>query len=170
MGGRLRIGAAFDAHKDFTTIGETDTGFAVKGGWNFGFADLGLAFESMTYKVAAGDCDAKQWGIALAVPIGQGAIRASYAVADDIDDTGCGAPTGPAGSGAGDNGAKTWNLGYDYRFSKRTTVGFGYAMIKNDSQGAFSWTGQPPNANGATAVAAAGSDPSTFFVNMVHRF
>ena len=170
MGGRLRVGAAFDAHKDFTTIGETDSGFAVKGGWNFGFADLGLAFESMTYKTAAGDCDAKQWGLALAVPIGQGAIRASYAVADDLDDAACGAPAGPAGSGAGDNGAKTWNLGYEYRFSKRTTVGFGYAAIENDAAGAFSWTGQPPNANGATAVAAAGSDPSTFFVNMVHRF
>jgi predicted porin len=170
LGGRVRVGAAFDAHKDFTTAGQTDTGWAVKGGWNFGFMDVGLAYESNTYKLAAGDCDAKQWGIALAVPIGQGAIRASYAVADDIDGPATCAPANPAGSGAGDNGAKTYNIGYDYRFSKRTTIGFGYATIKNDSAAAFSWTGQPPNAGGAVSLAAAGSDPSTFFVNMVHRF
>jgi predicted porin len=42
MGGRLRVGAAIDAHKDFTTQGQTDNGFRVTGGWNFGFADLGL--------------------------------------------------------------------------------------------------------------------------------
>jgi predicted porin len=169
MGGRLRVGAAVDAHKDFTTIGQTDSGFRVTGGWNFGFADLGLAYETMTYKTAAGDCDAKQMGVGLAVPIGQGAIRGSYAVADDIDGTyiggsSCGAAT------ASDNGAKTWNLGYEYRFSKRTTVGAGYAQIKNDAAAIFTWTGLPPSQGGASNNPPAGSDPSVFFVNMVHRF
>jgi hypothetical protein len=41
MGGRLRVGAALDRHEDFTTIGQTDTGWRVTGGWNFGFADIG---------------------------------------------------------------------------------------------------------------------------------
>ena len=32
MGGRARVGAAFDSHKDFTTLGETDDGWRVTGG------------------------------------------------------------------------------------------------------------------------------------------
>ena len=100
MGGRLRVGAAYDAHKDFTTAGQTDEGFRVTGGWNFGFMDIGAAYEQMTYKTAVSDCDAMQWGVALAVPIGQGAIRASYSQADDIEGTYAGAGTFAAGSRA----------------------------------------------------------------------
>lgn len=181
MGGRVRVGAAVDAHKDFTTPGQTDSGFRVTGGWNFGVVDVGLAYETMTYKTTAGDCDAKQMGIGFAIPIGQGAIRASYAVADDIDGTysgagSCGLAT-TATLNSGDNGAKTWNIGYEYRFSKRTSAGFGYAQIKNDQAAVFTWTGLPPTqGGGAVSVASVantplqGSEPSVFFVNMVHRF
>jgi predicted porin len=170
MGGRARIGFSLDGHKDFTTIGQTDSGWAVKGGYNFGFVDVGLAYESMEFKFPVSDCEAKQWGVALAVPVGQGAIRASYAVADDIDGTygvagSCGATTAAA-----DNGAKQWNIGYDYRFSKRTTAGFGYAQIKNDSAAFFTWSGAPSVQNGQAVTPLAGSDPSTFFVTMIHRF
>ena len=94
-------------------------------------------------------------GIGVAIPIGQGAIRGAYSQADDIDGTFGGAGTCGA-VGAGDNGAKQYNIGYDYRFSKRTTVGVGYAKIDNDSFGRFTWSGlssandgqsvTPPNA------------------------
>jgi predicted porin len=160
MGGRARVGAAFDSHKDFSTIGETDTGWTVKGGYNFGVVDLGLAYEAMTYKTTAGDVDAVQYGIAFAIPIGQGAIRASYSVADDLDT--------PAGTT--DTGAKEYTIGYDYRFSKRTTVGVGYAQIKNDPGAVFTWTGSPGNQTGTGLAPAGGSDPSTFFLSVIHRF
>jgi predicted porin len=168
MGGRARIGAAFDGHKDFTTIGQTDDGWRVTGGYNFGFADVGLAYETMTYKVTAGDCEAVQMGIAVAIPVGQGAIRASYSTADDIDGTygagGCGA------AGSGDNGAKQYNIGYDYRFSKRTTVGFGYATIENDPFAIFTWSGLSSSQGGQSVNPLPGSDVSIFFVSMIHRF
>ena len=160
MGGRARIGAAFDAHKEFTTPGQTDKGWTVKGGYNFGVVDLGLAYETMTYKIVGGDVDATQWGLALAFPIGQGAVRASYAVADDLET--------PAGTT--DTGAKMWTLGYDHRLSKRTQVGFGYAIIKNDTAAGFTWTGAPPAQGGAINNPSPGSDPSTFFVSVIHRF
>lgn len=160
MGGRLRVGAAYDAHKDFTTVGQTDKGWTVKGGWNFGFADLGLAYETMTFKTGTGDVDSTQWGIALAIPVGQGAIRGSYAVAEDLET--------PAGET--DSGAKMWTLGYDYRFSKRTTVGVGYAIIKNDPLATFTWTGAPPRQDGSNNTPSPGSDPSTIFLSVIHRF
>jgi predicted porin len=160
MGGRLRIGAAYDAHDEFTTAGETDTGARVTGGFNFGFADVGLAYEQMTYKTPAGDVDATQMGIAIAIPIGQGAIRASYSEANDLE-----TPVGDI-----DNGAKQYNIGYDYRFSKRTTVGVGYAKIDNDSLAQFTWSGLSSANTGASTVPSPGSDVEIFFVSMIHRF
>ena len=184
MGGRARVGAALDRHKDFTTIGMTDTGWSVKGGFNFGVADLGLALENMTYKCGVqpfgvnvlpvlcsgpGDIKAKQYAVALAVPVGPGSIRASYAVAKDLD--------GAVGSAAGhisDTGAKMYNLGYEHRFSKRTNVGVGYAKIANKDNAQFTWTGAPPNQVQSAAVPnntpIFGSSVSTFFVSMTHRF
>jgi predicted porin len=184
MGGRARIGAAFDRHKDFTSAGKSDTGYAVKGGFNFGVVDVGLAYENFTYKTATSDCKAKQYGVALAVPVGQGSIRASYSVAKDIkgDYTGaqttvftatgsCGAATvGATTASGGDNGAKQYNIGYEHRFSKRTNVGVGYAIIKNDPAAVFTWTGAPPVQDGANNTPFAGSDPSTYFVSITHRF
>jgi len=177
MGGKARIGAAYDAHKEFTSAGNTDNGWRVTGGWNFGFADVGFAYEQMTYKASTSDCDATQWGVALAVPIGQGHIRASYAQADDIEGSYTGAQPaintvgGSCGAvGANDNGGKQWNLGYDYRFSKRTTAGIGYAMIKNDPAAIFTWSGLPSSQGGQSINPPAGSDVSIFFVSMIHRF
>ena len=160
MGGRLRVGAAYDGHKDFTTAGQTDKGFRVTGGWNFGFADIGAAYEQMTYKGATGDVDALQWGVALAIPIGQGAIRGSFSQADDLEVAGVATPTG----------ATQWNLGYDYRFSKRTTVGFGYATIDNESGARFTWSGLSSAQTGQDITPPAGSDVDIFFISMVHRF
>jgi predicted porin len=160
MGGRLRVGAAYDAHKDFTTPGQTDKGWRVTGGWNFGFADIGVAYEEMVYKPLGVDVDAVQWGVAVAVPIGQGAIRASYSQAEGLEAAGVETPTG----------AKQWNLGYDYRFSKRTTVGFGYATIDNESAAAFTWSGLSSSQNGQSVNPPAGSDVEIFFINILHRF
>jgi predicted porin len=160
MGGRARVGAAYDNHKEFTVVNKSDTGYRVTGGFNFGVVDLGAAFEAMKYAQAVGDIKARQWGLAVAVPIGAGAVRASYASAKDL--------TGPGA--AVDTGAKTYNAGYDHRFSKRTTVGAGYAKIDNKAGAVFAWTGLPPTSNGVTNGPLPGQDVQTFFVNMIHRF
>jgi predicted porin len=191
MGGRARVGVAYDRHKDFTSVGNTDTGWAVKGGFNFGVADIGLAFENLKYKCDStavqqggafngitstcaaqpapfgipaldGDIKIRNWGIAVAVPVGTGAIRGSFAKASDIK---------VGGEEFEDTGSKTWNIGYEHRFSKRTSLGVGYATIKNEDASAMTWTGLPPN-QGPTAPNGPhlGSDISTFFVNMTHRF
>jgi predicted porin len=161
MGGRLRVGGAFDRHKEFTAAGQTDTGWRAVAGWNFGFADVGLAYEQMTYKAPA-ENEATQWGVQIAIPVGQGAIRAAYSQADDIEVSG--AAVQP------NNGAKQYNVGYDHRFSKRTTLGFGYAHIKNDPGAAFTWSGLSSANNGQSVTPPAGSDVSIFFTNLIHRF
>ena len=199
MGGRARVGVAMDRHKDFTTIGKTDTGWAVKGGFNFGVADVGVAYENMTYKCGAqpfsiaaassataiqsgaagagqtfaalcsgeGDVRSKGYAIALSVPVGIGAIKASYAKVKDME-------------GAiflGETGAKQWLVGYEHRFSKRTSLGVEYAKIDNNRNGQFTWTGMPPTQSsqafggaGSSNTPYFGSDVTWTFVSMTHRF
>jgi predicted porin len=192
MGGRARVGVALDRHKDFTSIGGTDTGYAVKGGWNFGVIDIGFAYETMKYKClgnqpgaaatnipgvpggceSEGDIKAKQYAVALAVPVGPGSIRASYAVAKDLEGpiTTAG-NTGVAGTHMSNTGAKQYNIGYEHRFSKRSNVSVGYAKVDNKANATFHWLGAtPPNQTGASTTPLFGSDPSIFFVSILHRF
>jgi len=160
MGGRARVGLAIDRHKDFSLIGATDSGYAIKGGYDFGVVNIGAAFERMTYRSAAGDVRAKQWGVGADFPIGTGSIKGSYSSASDLQ----------GGVGFADTGAKQWNLGYEHRFSKRTNVGVGYAKIDNDSAAAFTWTGAPPAQTGGLNTPAAGGDVATIFLSVRHRF
>jgi predicted porin len=166
MGGRARVGFAYDIHEDHSFPDERDTGWAVKGGYNLGVVNLGAALERMDYGIVGGECEAQQWGLAASVPVGAGSVKASFAKADELEGPAC--TTGNAGK------AKTWNLGYEHRFSKRTSVAFGYAEVDNDdgspAPAAFTWTGVPPGPNGATNGPVAGGDVSTFFVNITHRF
>ena len=194
MGGRARAGVAIDRHKDFTTIGETDNGWALKGGFNFGVADVGVAYENMTYKCGAqpfninaassataiqsgvagtgqtfaalcsgpGDIKSKGYAIALSVPVGLGAIKASYAKVKDMEGS----------IFLGETGAKQWLFGYEHRFSKRTSLGIEYAKIDNNRNAQFTWTGMPPNqlGTGTSNTPVLGSDVSWTFVSMTHRF
>ena len=89
------------------------------------------------------------------------------------------APTGSCGATptalapTNDNGATQYNIGYDHRFSKRTTLGFGYATIRNDAGAGgntFVWSGMSSTQNGASVTAPLGSNINVYFVNIIHRF
>jgi len=69
-----------------------------------------------------------------------------------------------------DTGVKQYNIGYEHRFSKRTNIGIGYAKIDNKANAQFTWTGAPPIQTGFSNTPLFGSDVSTFFVSMTHRF
>jgi predicted porin len=187
MGGRARAGFAYDRHKDFTSIGSTDTGLAVKGGWNFGVVDVGVAYERIKYKCApfnstaatgvvaagatnaadlpalcgtAGDVNAKQYAAGISVPVGMGAIKAFYAKAKDMD----------GAIAFSQTGAKEWGVGYEHRFSKRTSLGAQYTKITNNRNAQFTWTGMPPSQTGASNTPFFGSSVTWIFAGMTHRF
>ena len=190
MGGRARAGFAYDRHKDFTSIGNADTGYAVKGGFNFGVVDVGVAYEKIKYKCGTfgstaattgaigngatnladlpalcngtGDVNAKQYAIGASVPIGLGAIKAFYAKAKDMD----------GAIAFSQTGAKEWGVGYEHRFSKRTSLGVEWTKITNNRNAQFTWTGMPPNqlATGASNTPFFGSSVTWTFVGMTHRF
>jgi len=161
MGGKARAFAATMSAKDWTAIGQTDGGWNVGGGYDFGFLNIGGTYETYKYKAAATDTTTVQYALGIAIPLGSGKIGASYAVADETETGG----TANAGSGA-----KMYNLGYEWALSKRTALGFGYAKIDNDSAAVFTWTGMAPNQNGFSIGAYPGSDVENIFVSIRHSF
>src|SRR6266480_6973662 len=122
LGGRARAFIATMQNKDWSNVGSTDGGYTVGGGYDFGVGNVGATYEDYTYKLAAGDMKAKEWGVGLAFPLGPGKIGASYAKAKKL--TGAGVDASEA-AGTNDTGAKMWNLGYEWALSKRTALGFG---------------------------------------------
>jgi predicted porin len=160
MGGKARIGIANMRAKDASTVGQTDSGWNIAGGYDFGVVNLGLVYDRYSYKTATGTSKSREYSIGAAIPVGSGKVGISYARARDIR----------GGALAGDNGAKQWNIGYEHNLSKRTAVNIGYAKISNDAAAVFTWTGMTTIQNGATATPLAGSDPSVLFVGMRHSF
>jgi predicted porin len=168
LGGRARAFAATMQNKDWSNIGSTDGGYTVGGGYDFGVVNVGATYEDYTYKLAAGDMKAKEWGVGLAVPLGPGKIGASYAKAKKL--TGAGVDASEA-AGTNATEAKMWNLGYEWALSKRTALGFGVAKIDNGANQTFSWTASIPVQNGwQSGAVAQGQDQTNIFVSMRHSF
>jgi len=163
MGGRARAFLANMRAKDFSSVGQTDSGWTFGGGYDFGPANLGATYEKYDYKTAAGTLTAKEWAVGLSVPLGPGHIGASYSRADQL--SGGGAPA------VNDSGAKMWNIGYEWTLSKRTALGFGIAKIDNGAQGTFTWTGSIPLQNGfQSGTNLAGVDITNIFASIRHSF
>jgi predicted porin len=163
LGGRARAFIANMQAKDWTRVGQSDNGYTMGGGYDFGVANVGATYEKYTYKAVAGDVIAKEWGAGVSVPLGPGRIGASYAKAKNLE--GAGAPA------ANDTQAKMLNLGYEWGLSKRTALGFGIAKITNGANQAFTWTNQLPNADGASQSAVQqGVNQTNIFVSMRHSF
>jgi predicted porin len=186
MGGKARAFVANMQTKDWTSVGQTDGGYTVGGGFDFGVVNVGVTYETYTYKTSpaaasatniaapGGDSDVKQYGIGLAIPLGSGKIGVSYAIAKDVKGGNFGTVLtilDPQGAGrAANNGAKMYNVGYEWALSKRTALGFGYAKIDNDQDAAFTWTGMAPSQDGFSVSSRPGSDVSNIFVAVRHSF
>jgi predicted porin len=160
MGGKARAFFANMQAKDWSTVGQSDGGWNIGGGYDFGVVNVGATYETYKYKLAA-ENETTQWGLGIAIPMGSGKIGASYARADEVE---------VGGAAAAGTGAKMYNIGYEWALSKRTAVGFGYAKIDNDTAAGFTWTGIAPNQNGVTLTPYAGSDIQQIFVAFRHSF
>jgi predicted porin len=168
MGGKARAFVANQQAKDWSSVGQTDGGFNVGGGYDFGFANVGAMYETYKYKTGATNGDQKAVGYAfgIAIPLGSGKIGASYAIQKDFEVTGQAASV----TSSPDNGGKMYNIGYELNLSKRTVASIGYAAIKNDTAAAYTWTGVVANQTGYNNTTLNGSDPSTMYVGLRHSF
>jgi predicted porin len=160
MGGKARAFGAMMQAKDWTSVGQTDGGWNIGGGYDFGVVNVGGTYETYKYKGAT-TTESAQYAVGIAIPMGSGKIGASFAQADELE---------TAGAAVAGSGATMYNIGYEWALSKRTALGFGYAKIDNDSAAAFTWTGMSANQNGVSLTAYPGSDIENIFVSIRHSF
>ena len=104
------------------------------------------------------------WYLPVSYSWGPHAIYAQYARAGDTSN-----------SAAIDTGASAWNIGYDYAFSKRTSMGVFYTQLNNKTGGNYNL--KSVGGSGATAIGAGaagatglGADARQWYIGMTHSF
>src|SRR5690606_9517322 len=99
---------------------------------------VGGTFLDAKYETGPGqELKKKTWtlGVDWAVA-GPHTVSLQYAKANDSkgnSDRGVGTGNGRVEASGGDTGGDAWSLGYQYAFSKRTTIKLGYVRVDNDS-------------------------------------
>jgi predicted porin len=139
-------------------------GYAFAFGLRVGVAWDQSAQEWGTHGVpaaASGDYKRSAWMIPVSYAFGPHRVYAAYARAGEIKDT-----------PGYDSGASAWSAGYDYAFSKRTSIGIFYTQLNNQEGASYNLysLGQ----SGATVAGAAngtvGADPRQWYIGMAHNF
>lgn len=140
------------------------TAYTLTGGYNFGFATLGLTYDVSKVNgglVGAADSEFKRnvWSIPVTVPVGAGTILFTYSRASDAKLN---------GATVTDSGANLWTLGYDYALSKRTSVGVNYTVLNNKTNAAYNLYTQ--TALAGHVATTAGQDAKQLYVGIRHAF
>ncbi len=104
------------------------------------------------------------WYLPVSYSWGPHAVYASYARAGDTsNDMGL------------STGASAWNIGYDYAFSKRTSMGIYYTALSNKSGGNYNLksvggSGATAIGSGAAGTTGLGADARQWYIGMAHSF
>lgn len=153
----LYAGAAYEKHNDAgvgpTSLDQEAYSFNLSYAF-MGKYRVGVIYENQDFDLpAGGSTDRDAFYIFAVLPVGPGAIHASYANADDWD-------------GRPDSGADVWSIGYYYDLSKRTKVYIQYTQLDNDSNAAYRLAAGPGN----RLQPALGADPQAFSLGVRHQF
>jgi predicted porin len=169
VGGPLTLGAS-----TWQAKGEDQTATAARTGqrastfmanYNLGVATIGLTYDQSEQRAAAAGVSAftgtkrNVTSIPVTVPMGSGTILFTYTKADDVK---------VAGVTTANSGATLMSVGYDYAFSKRTSLGVSYAKLDNKAAAAYGLYTQ--TALNGTPANAAGTDAGQFYLGLRHAF
>jgi predicted porin len=180
--GPLNLGAAYEQHKDFNpsvlaagnvAAPGTDTAWLLSAGYVYGPVKVGAMYTKQKWDTgtAAGlrrDMDVAAWQIAADWKIaGPHGLRAAYTKANDTKGSHVGNLAGSSSirvgnAGAGNTGAKLWQISYVNTLSKRTEATFGYASLSNDANAVY--------ALGGLSTPAAGTKQHGWGASLRHRF
>jgi predicted porin len=159
VGGPFAVVGAYEQHRDDKSGGNAGLGFdggkdkawTIGGTYTWGPVKVGLTYVAAEIDVSNGawpgalvqNRERKSWNLAgewnIAGPHG---LRAGYSYAGDID---------RSNAVSLDDGAKLWQIGYLYSFSKRTNASIIYARMNNDSAGTYALTGASTGGGGIRA-------------------
>jgi predicted porin len=133
--GPLYLTAAYERHHDYQGPGLNDTGSKLGAAYKFGTTRIALVAEHLRYGTAGGALTRNAWYLSASHQIGQHGLRAGFARAGD--GKGLGAPRVGFIVAGPDTGATHATLGYDYTFSKRTSVFVYYTRLHNDRRAVY---------------------------------
>jgi predicted porin len=170
-GANWALVGGYEHHKNFNVnaagtnrLGK-DTGLKLAGNYNFGPAQVSLAYERLRYELGTvavpTDLRHRNWSIGLAVPIGNGAIRSQLSRSR---------VNGTAAPVTGGNG-RLFNLSYEYNMSKRTLLYVAYAKLNQDAGSARNFGTNIQGPNGwQESNTGTGRDPRFISFGMNHNF
>jgi predicted porin len=160
--GPLSVGVSlWDAKSEDKTAGQKST--RLWAGYTLGIASVGLTWDQSSISTGLTTTKIETKRDAFSIPvkaaIGPGTLMFTYTQAQDAK---------VAGASAANTGAKMFTLGYDYPFSKRTSLGVSYANLNNGTGAAYQlFTG---NALSNMPTPTVGQDTSSFYVGLRHAF
>ena len=163
-----------DARALFGNDGGKDKAWLIGGTYTWGPVKIGLTYIDAEYDVSSlvwpgvpiQNRERKSWNLAGEWNIsGPHGLRAGFAKAGDVDRSSSLVPgaAGAAGNNKLDDGAKLWQIGYLYSFSKRTNATIIYAYMDNDSAGTYALTGN-------SGTVRAGDNSGVLAFQLQHTF
>jgi predicted porin len=173
--GPMALALAYEKHSQFGAVGgaNDDRGWTIGGTYTFqGNIKLGAQYIDTKYETTnVQDLTKKNWMIGVEWAIqGPHNLDASYVRAGDSKGsaTAAGGSVAP-GSGvvlpnaAGGTGAKLFQIGYRYEFSKRTSAKLAYVKLNNDTNASYSL-------GGLAAPTLAGQNQNAWVMYAQHTF
>jgi len=163
--GPLRAGVSYwNAYNEPKTVQQKSVrGWA---GYNLGIVDIGVTVDQSSATSAGASAgtlgtETKRmaWSIPVKASVGPGTLLFTYSQAQDAK---------VAGTTASNTGAKFTVIGYDYPFSKRTSLGVSYAKLDNATGASYTLFTGAALAN--LPAISAGQDISSFAVGLRHAF
>jgi predicted porin len=146
---------AWEGHHAYQGPGGNDTGAKLGAAYRFGATRVALIGEQLKYATPGGTLKRKSAYVSLAHQMGRHAVKLGVARAGDGKGSAAvGTRVGQVRKGAA-TGATHYTVGYDYTFTKRTSVFAFYTHLKNQRNAAvdFAINGLAP-ATGATLKGA----------------
>jgi predicted porin len=181
------------ALSNFSDADFDSTAWKIGLGYTFGGTTIGAIYENIslsaddvvisedffvpgadgTAKAKVGDLERDAWYITAQHAFGNSVIKGYYGQAGELDDVKVRATSSTLGTSVsgkvdlGDSGADFWAIGYDYNFSKRTTLYALYTQVSNDDAATYT-------ANKGQAISDDYSDPGddvgVFSLGVIHKF
>lgn len=161
-GGMWTADLGYEVHniEDPGVAGASDSESVLRlgAGVKFGAARVVALYQQVTDQNFVDGNDRTAYGVGASYDLGGGnVIKAQYYLADESDE-------------GSDNGASMFALGFDHKFTKRTTVYLAYAATANDDDANSNPWGSGGNGRGNKIACETGGDCNAFSVGMIHKF
>ena len=134
-GGPYYVTLAQELHHEYQGTGLRDVGTKFAAAYKFGDTRISAVAEKLRYETFTGTLERKSYYISATHQIERHVLRFGLALADDVTGTSI-KKIGYMKKGP-DTGAIHATLGYDYNFSKRTSVFVYYTQLKNEKNGIY---------------------------------